>query len=68
MKAAFGGWRQSPPEPEMAAFALAWFAKHDARSGARFSLYAEYKEYSAAINAKATPDGVYFQTADGRWD
>lgn len=68
MAAVFGEWRRSPQAPKMAAFALAWFAKHDVRSGARFSLYAEYKAYAATIDPKATPDRIYFHTADGRWD
>lgn len=64
----FGEWRRSPPEPEEVSYALAWFTRHDVRSGAPFSLYAEYGEYSTAIDPDTTPDRVFFQPKDGRWD
>jgi hypothetical protein len=68
LREAFGEWHRSPPEPHEAAFALAWFVRYDVRSGAPFSLYAEYDEYSAAIDPDRTPGRVYFQARDGRWD
>lgn len=68
LREVFGEWRRSPPEPEEASFALAWFTRHDVRSGAPFSLYAEFEDYSAAIDADRTPARVYFQPTDGRWD
>lgn len=68
MREAFGEWKRSPPEPEDAAFALAWFLRYDARSGAPFSLYAEHKDYGTAIDPNKTPDRVFLQPLDGRWD
>ena len=64
----FGEWHRSPPAPEEVAFALAWFPRHDVRGGHPFSLYAEFAEYSAAIDPDQTPARVYFQPVDGRWD
>ena len=68
LREVFGEWHRSPPEPHEVAFALAWFVRHDVRSGAPFSLYAEYEEYSAMIDPDRTPGRVFFQTRDGRWD
>ena len=64
----FGEWHRSPPESEEASYALAWFTRHDVRSGAPFSVYAEYGEFSTAIDPDKTPDRVFFQPQDGRWD
>ena len=68
LREVFGEWHRSPPAPDKAAFALAWFVRYDVRSGAPFSLYAEYEEYDSAIDPDRTPCRVYFQPRDGRWD
>ena len=68
LNALSGEWRRSPPEPEECSFALAWFPSHDVRSGAPFSLYAEYAPFTTSIDPAQTPSRVFFQTADGRWD
>ena len=65
---AFGVWHRSPPEPDDASFSLAWFPPYDARSGAPFSLYAEFAPYSTAIDPAQTPARIFFQQPDGRWD
>lgn len=68
LREAFGEWRRTPREPDQVSFALAWFPSYDVRSGAPFSLYAEYEPYSTAIDPDQTPGRIYFQPQDGSWD
>lgn len=67
LRAAFGQWQRSPPEPEEASFAVAWFPKYDTDSGARFCLYAEDGNYGSSIAPDATPARLFIQAQRFRW-
>lgn len=62
-----GSWYRSPPEPRECAFALACFTKYDISSGARFSLYAEFKEYGSSLHPTQHPQRLFFQAVDAGW-
>lgn len=67
LQAAFGDWHRSPKEPEECSFALAWFPRYDASTGAKFFLYAEDGEYASTIDPKRTPDRLFIQKMIARW-
>lgn len=67
LRAVFGDWHRSPPEPEECTFAIAWFPKYDVSSGARFFLYAEDGTYGSAINPDDTPCRLFIQVQLARW-
>ena len=67
MRTAFGQWHRSPKNGEKASFAVAWFPRYDAMSGARYFMYAEDGEYVDRIDPKRTPVRIFVQTSQFRW-
>lgn len=67
MRAAFGDWHRSPKEPRECSFALAWFPRYDASTGAKLFLYEEDGEYAKSIDPKRTPVRLFVQRMEARW-
>lgn len=67
LRAAFGEWHRSPKEPSECSFAIAWFPRYDASTGAKLFLYAEDGEYAKAIDPKRTPVRLFVQKMEARW-